>query len=64
MVDTWEERANVPAVAAAVVDRDGIRELRVAGAADERSLFALASLTKPLVALAVLVAAAISAPST
>jgi CubicO group peptidase (beta-lactamase class C family) len=56
-IDTWVGDGDVPAVAAAVVDRDGIRELRVAGAADERSLFALASLTKPLVALAVLVAA-------
>ncbi len=56
-IDTWVAEGDVPAVAAAVVDRRGIRELRVAGAADERSLFALASLTKPLVAIAVLVAA-------
>ena len=40
-----------------IVDRDGVRDLRVAGDADERSLFALASLTKPFVALAALVAA-------
>jgi len=56
-IDAWVGDDGVPAVAAAVVDRSGIRELRVAGAADEASLFALASLTKPLVALAVLVAA-------
>jgi CubicO group peptidase (beta-lactamase class C family) len=56
MVDTWEERANVPAVAAAVVGPEGVREIRTAGAAQPGSLFALASLTKPAVALAVLVA--------
>jgi CubicO group peptidase (beta-lactamase class C family) len=56
-IDTWVGDGDVPAVAAAIVDRDGIRDLRVAGDADERSLFALASLTKPLVALAALVAA-------
>jgi CubicO group peptidase (beta-lactamase class C family) len=48
---------DVPAVAAAVVGREGIREQRTAGAARADSLFALASLTKPLVALAVMVAA-------
>jgi CubicO group peptidase (beta-lactamase class C family) len=57
LIDTWVADGDVPAVAAAVVGPEGVRELRVAGAADERSLFALASLTKPLVALAVLVAA-------
>jgi CubicO group peptidase (beta-lactamase class C family) len=56
-IDRWVSDGDVPAVAAAIVDRDGIRDLRVAGDADERSLFALASLTKPLVALAALVAA-------
>jgi CubicO group peptidase (beta-lactamase class C family) len=56
-IDTWVGDGDVPAVAAAVVDRDGVRELRFAGDADERSLFALASLTKPLVAVAALVAA-------
>src|SRR5262249_7356632 len=56
-IDTWVGDGDVPAVAAAIVGRDGIRDLRVAGNADEHSLFALASLTKPLVALAVLVAA-------
>ncbi len=48
---------DVPAVAAAVVGRAGILEQRTAGAARPDSLFALASLTKPLVALAVMVAA-------
>ncbi|MDX6546928.1 MAG: hypothetical protein QOG33_478 [Gaiellales bacterium] len=57
LIDTWVADGDVPAVAAAVVGAEGIRELRVAGPANERSLFALASLTKPLVALAVLVAA-------
>jgi CubicO group peptidase (beta-lactamase class C family) len=40
-----------------VVGRDGIREQHAAGDAAAGSLFALASLTKPLVALAVMVAA-------
>ena len=44
-------------MAAAVVGPEGILEERVAGAARPDSLFALASLTKPLVALAVMVAA-------
>jgi CubicO group peptidase (beta-lactamase class C family) len=56
MVDTWEEAARVPAVAAAVVGPEGVRETRAAGAARPDSLFALASLTKPIVALATLVA--------
>jgi CubicO group peptidase (beta-lactamase class C family) len=56
MVDTWGGWARVPAVAAAVVGPDGVRETRTAGDAGPDSLFALASLTKPLVALAVLVA--------
>jgi CubicO group peptidase (beta-lactamase class C family) len=47
----------VPAVAAAVVTASGVQELRCAGDAGESSLFALASLTKPLVALAAMVAA-------
>ena len=55
-VDTWGESAGVPAVAAAVVGPEGVRETRTAGAARADSLFALASLTKPLVALATLVA--------
>src|SRR4051794_4188953 len=44
------------AVAAALVAPGGVRELRVAGEAREDTLFPLASLTKPLVALAVLLA--------
>jgi CubicO group peptidase (beta-lactamase class C family) len=56
VVDTWLDEAGVPAVAAAVVGPEGVRELRLAGAAERDSLFALASLTKPVVALAALVA--------
>jgi CubicO group peptidase (beta-lactamase class C family) len=48
---------DVPAVAAAVVGSAGILEQRTAGSARPDSLFALASLTKPMVALAVMVAA-------
>jgi CubicO group peptidase (beta-lactamase class C family) len=47
----------VSAAAAAVVGPLGIRETRSAGAAGPASLFALASLTKPVVAMAVMVAA-------
>jgi CubicO group peptidase (beta-lactamase class C family) len=57
MIDTWVAEGDAPAVAAAVVGPEGIRESRLAGAAHAGSLFALASLTKPLVAMAVLVAA-------
>jgi CubicO group peptidase (beta-lactamase class C family) len=57
MVDTWVEEAGVPAVAAAVVGPEGVRHARLAGEARPGHLFALASLTKPIVALAVLVAA-------
>jgi CubicO group peptidase (beta-lactamase class C family) len=57
MIDTWVAEGDAPAVAAAVVGPEGIRESRLAGAAEADSLFALASLTKPLVAMAVLVAA-------
>ena len=56
MVDTWQEAAGVPAVAAAIVGPEGVRETRLAGEAQADSLFALASLTKPVVALATLVA--------
>jgi CubicO group peptidase (beta-lactamase class C family) len=56
ILDTWGERAGVPAVAAAVVGPEGVRETRTAGEARASSLFALASLTKPLVALAILIA--------
>jgi CubicO group peptidase (beta-lactamase class C family) len=57
MIDTWVDAGDVPAVAAAVVTARGVGEARVAGAARPESLFALASLTKPLVALAAMVAA-------
>ena len=56
-IDRWVAEGRADAAAAAVVDRSGADlERRFAGAADERSLFALASLTKPVVALAALVA--------
>src|SRR6476659_6675716 len=55
MVDTWVDAAGVPAVAAAIVGPEGVREQRAAGEAEPGSLFALASLTKPIVAPAVLV---------
>ncbi len=58
MIDTWIADHAVPAVAAAVVTADGISERRFAGQAQAGSLFALASLTKPLVAAACVVAAA------
>lgn len=57
MIETWVAEGDVPAVGAALVDARGVRELRVAGDAREESLFALASVTKPIVALAALVAA-------
>lgn len=57
IIDTWVNDDAVPAVAAALVTADGVVERRLAGAAVESSLFALASLTKPLVAAAVMVAA-------
>jgi CubicO group peptidase (beta-lactamase class C family) len=57
MIDTWVDGGDVPAAAAAVVAAGGVRETRIAGAARPESLFALASLTKPLVALAAMVAA-------
>jgi CubicO group peptidase (beta-lactamase class C family) len=57
IVDAWVADGTVSAVAAAVVGPEGLRETRFAGAAAAGSLFALASLTKPLVALAALVAA-------
>jgi CubicO group peptidase (beta-lactamase class C family) len=56
MVNTWVDGAGVPAVAAAIVGPEGVRERCLAGEAEPGSLFALASLTKPIVALAVLVA--------
>jgi CubicO group peptidase (beta-lactamase class C family) len=57
MIDAWVADGDVEGVSAAVVDRSGVQELRTAGAATSGSLFALASLTKPIVALAVMVAA-------
>src|SRR6185503_5897289 len=57
MIDTWVAEGDAAAVAAAVVGPEGIRESDLAGEARPDSLFALASLTKPLVAVAVLVAA-------
>jgi CubicO group peptidase (beta-lactamase class C family) len=57
MIETWVDAGDVSAAAAAAVGPDGIREAHAAGAAGPDSLFALASLTKPVVALAVMVAA-------
>ena len=57
MIDTWVDEGDVSAAAAAVVGPLGVRETRSAGTAGPASLFALASLTKPLVAMAVMVAA-------
>jgi CubicO group peptidase (beta-lactamase class C family) len=57
MIDSWVEQGDVRAVSAVVVDSSGVRESRTAGDARPDSLFALASLTKPIVATAVLVAA-------
>ncbi len=47
----------MPGVAVAVVGRSGVEDTHVAGSAEADSLFALASLTKPIVAIAALVAA-------
>ena len=56
-IDRWVAEGRADGVAAAVVRRGGaVLERRFAGVADESSLFALASLTKPVVALAALVA--------
>ena len=57
LIDTWTQDGRADAVAAAVVRPDGASERRFAGAAGERSLFALASVSKPIVAIAALVAA-------
>ena len=56
IIDTWTQTSNVPGVAAAVIGPDGELESRLAGAVTSSSLFALASLTKPLVATAVMIA--------
>jgi CubicO group peptidase (beta-lactamase class C family) len=56
MIDRWVDDGTVGSAAAAVVGRGGeLLEQRYAGAA-ERSLFALASVTKPIVAMAAMVA--------
>ncbi len=57
MIDAWVADGDVGAVAAAVVGPEGPRETRLAGAATRSSRFALASLTKPVVAAACMVAA-------
>jgi CubicO group peptidase (beta-lactamase class C family) len=63
-IDDWVADGLVPGVAAVVVDADGVLAERYAGVRDRRgdiavgddTLFALASLTKPLVAAACMVA--------
>jgi CubicO group peptidase (beta-lactamase class C family) len=63
-IDGWVDRGLVPAVAAVVVDANGVIAERYAGVRERRgdepvgdgTLFALASLTKPLVAAACMVA--------
>src|SRR5204863_2147799 len=55
-VNTWVAEGDVPGVAVAVVGLSGVEELQFAGTAKTDSLFALASLTKPIVAIAALVA--------
>jgi CubicO group peptidase (beta-lactamase class C family) len=57
MIDSWVTDGDVPGVAAAVVGPSGVEQVHLAGVAESQSLFALASLTKPIVALATLVAA-------
>jgi CubicO group peptidase (beta-lactamase class C family) len=57
LIDSWVEEGDVQAVSAVALDASGVRESRTAGAARPDSLFALASLTKPIVATAALVAA-------
>ena len=56
-VNNWVAEGDVPGVAVALVGRSGVEELHFAGTAQADSLFALASLTKPIVAIAALVAA-------
>ena len=56
-VNNWVAEGDVPGVAVALVGRSGVEELHFAGTAQAGSLFALASLTKPIVAIAALVAA-------
>jgi CubicO group peptidase (beta-lactamase class C family) len=57
MIDTWTTDHDVPAVSAAVVAPSGPVEVRHAGGGSPDRLYALASLTKPLVAAACVVAA-------
>ncbi|HSS54443.1 MAG TPA: serine hydrolase domain-containing protein [Gaiellales bacterium] len=57
VVNNWVAEGDVPGVAVAVVGRSGVEDTHVAGTAETDSLFALASLTKPIVAIAALVAA-------
>ncbi|MGN6378100.1 MAG: serine hydrolase domain-containing protein [Gaiellales bacterium] len=57
MIDTWVADRDVPAVSAAVVSESGTIEERHAGAGSANALYALASLTKPAVAAACMVAA-------
>src|ERR1700746_1349788 len=57
VVDTWVSDGDVPAVSAVGVGPSDVGRVHVAGDARPDSLFALASLTKPIVAVAVLVAA-------
>jgi CubicO group peptidase (beta-lactamase class C family) len=57
MIERWVAESTVPGAAAAAIEPGGIRETRYAGVARPDSLFALASLTKPLVAAACMVAA-------
>jgi CubicO group peptidase (beta-lactamase class C family) len=56
MIERWVAEATVPGAAAAAIDTGGLFEARHAGVARPDSLFALASLTKPLVAAASMVA--------
>jgi len=57
LVDSWVSDGDVPAVAAVLTGPSDVGRVHVAGDAGPDSLFALASLTKPIVAVAVLVAA-------
>src|SRR6476469_10166695 len=56
-VNNWVAEGDVPGVAVAVVGASGLEDLHVSVTAKADSLFALASLTKPSVAIAALVAA-------
>lgn len=56
MIDRWVAESTVPGAAAAAIGPGGVLESRFAGVAQSDSLFALASLTKPLLAAACMVA--------